>query len=796
MAEIRPTPNLEVRNSSSQRLRLRVNGVVQGVGFRPYVHRLATQNHLSGFVLNDNAGVLIEIEGTRANLDAFQVELPEQAPPTARIEEISATQISPLCAQDFVVVESQRNTDAQTFVSPDLAICDDCLRELFDPDDRRYRYPFINCTNCGPRYTIIRDLPYDRPLTTMADFALCPDCQRDFHAPDNRRFHAQPNACPNCGPQLEFHWLGEKLPAPLARRFAPSDDAPMGENGLQIAQRLLAHGGIIAIKGIGGFHLACDATNDRTVGTLRQLKRRGDKPFAIMARDLASVLRIAHVDATEIALLTGRERPIVLLRKRANTSLSGHIAPGNHLIGVMLPYAPLHHLLFAPLPSPTAIEPPPWLVMTSANHAGEPIITDNEVAQRQLSELADGILLHNRPIIVPCDDSVVRVVEGHSMPIRRARGYAPLPIRIPAFVPPTLGVGGELKNASCLAQGHHAFMSQHLGDMATFETQSTMTRAVEHLESLFRIKPAILACDLHPGYHSTRWAKEWVARQLRSVELIQVQHHHAHIAALMAEHRLSGDRPVIGFCFDGTGYGPDGAIWGGEVLLANYNDFERAAHLAYLPLPGGDAAIRKPYRMALAALWAVGIGWDESLPSVNAASPTELQILRRQLETGLNCIRTSSIGRLFDIIAALCGVRQIVTYEAQAAIELEGLTRATSTSYRFAMPTSSSTSFDAAPIIRAVVADYQRGVAPIIIASRFHNAIVNLIVEQSVTIRTRTGLNQVGLTGGVFQNHFLLQHTVRRLQDARFETLIHRSVPPNDGGLALGQVMVAAHHRA
>lgn len=793
MVDVRMPTSIQEVPMPRVRLRLQVQGVVQGVGFRPAVHRLAIQYQLKGSVHNDNAGVTIEVEGDPTDVAAFQNALTQNAPPAAHIESIVIKTLPPIGLQGFSIVASQRDADAQTLISPDLAICDDCLRELFDPNDRRYRYPFINCTNCGPRYTIMCDLPYDRPLTTMANFVLCPTCQHEYDAPENRRFHAQPNACPTCGPRLEFYWLGKALPKSLARRFTPNEDIVVGEDALQLTQRLLTHGGIVAVKGIGGFHLASDATEDRAVATLRQLKRRGDKPFAIMARDLASVRQIAHVDAAEIAQLTSPARPIVLLRARLNTPISAHVAPGNHRIGVMLPYTPLHHLLFAPALCSTPIEPQPWLVMTSANHADEPIITEDAVAKHELGELAVAILSHNRPIYLPCDDSVTMVASAQPIPIRRARGYAPFPITLSRPVPPLLAVGGEIKNAFCLAKGKHAFMSQHLGDMQTLETQACMTNAVNHMQSLFRIKPELIVCDLHPAYLSTRWAKETVAHQPATLQRIQVQHHHAHIAALMAEHGLRGDRPVIGFCFDGTGYGSDGAIWGGEVMLADYHRFERAAHLAYMPLPGGDAAIHKPYRMALAALWAAGIAWDDNLPSVQAASTQELVILKRQLETGLNCIPTSSMGRFFDIVASLCGVRQIVTYEAQAAIELEGLAATGNASYHFAMPSASVSTFDATPVLREVVTDWQRGTSPTLIASRFHNAVANLILELSLTIRGDTGLNQVALTGGVFQNQYLLEQTVRRLHAAHFEPLVHRRVPPNDGGLALGQAMIAAH---
>ena len=775
------------------RLRLQVRGVVQGVGFRPFVHHIATQHDLSGFVCNDSAGVSIEIEGKVGDLEAFQHALTHHAPPLAHIEQVTTTPVSPSGTRGFVLLHTQQHARAYTLASPDVAICDECLAELLDPTNRRYRYPFINCTHCGPRYTIIESLPYDRPTTTMAQFSLCPECRREYEDPIDRRFHAQPNACPTCGPQLSFRWLYREVAPALARRFHPDAATLNGEDALQRSQELLAHGGIVAIKGIGGFHLACDATSDQAVATLRQRKQRGDKPFAIMARDLAAVLQVAYVSAGEIALLTSPARPIVLLKKRVGSALSERVAPGNRDIGIMLPYSPLHYLIFAPAPTDTAVAPVPWLVMTSGNHADEPIVIDNDAALNQLGDLADGVLLHDRPIRVPCDDSVVRMVDGHAQPVRRSRGYAPLPVHLPIEVPPILAVGGEIKNTFCLAQSRHAFLSQHMGDMESIETQESFHRAVAHLQQLFRVQPILVACDLHPAYFSSRLAAEYAAQHTGATKLVKVQHHHAHIAGLMAECGLSGTTPVIGFCFDGTGYGPDRAIWGGEVLVADYCDYDRVAHLAYLPLPGGDAAIHKPYRMALAALWANRQPWDPALPPVQAASATEQTILRLQLETGLNCVQTSSMGRLFDTVAALSGVRQIATYEAQAAIELEALVTPTTSAYHFALPTAECATFDAAPVLAAVVNDVLRGVPQATIASRFHNAVADLILDVSILTRQQSGLNQVALSGGVFQNVTLLRRTLERLQRAGFETLVHHLTPPNDGGLALGQILVAAH---
>jgi hydrogenase maturation protein HypF len=552
---------------------------------------------------------------------------------------------------------------------------------------------------------------------------------------------------------------------------------------------VLARGGIVAVKGIGGFHLACDATNDRAVQTLRQRKGRGAKPFAIMARDVEAIHRVARATDAELALLTGRERPIVLLKKRSDGPLSAWVAPDNPCVGVMLTYSPLHYLLFAPLDNMLASSVSPLLVMTSGNYADEPIVKDNAEALEKLADLADGFLLHNREIHVPCDDSVLRVVDGQPLPIRRSRGYAPLPVKLPSAVPPVLAVGGELKSAFCLAQDDHAFLSQHIGDMQSLETLERFGQAVDHMQTLFRITPEVIACDLHPGYFSTRWAEEYAG----GPPLVKVQHHHAHIAAVMAEHGLNGDTPVIGFSFDGTGYGTDGAIWGGEVLVATYRGFRRAAHLKYFSLPGGDEAIRRPYRTALAALWAAGIEWAEALPPVAVTSVIERGVLQRQLETGLNTTLTSSMGRLFDAVAALAGVRQVAGYEAQAAIEFEALVdESVADSYHFALSNGDAPCFDAAPVLQAVVADLLAGAPASIIAARFHNGVADLILELSLALRRQEGLNQVALSGGVFQNITLLQRTVQRLRAAGFTVLTHRLAPPNDGGLALGQAIIAS----
>jgi hydrogenase maturation protein HypF len=752
------------------RKRLTVTGVVQGVGFRPYVYALAMRYSLAGHVGNGSQGVFIEVEGPPDALESFEESLLTEAPPLAYIEQITAEILEPLGENQFVIVHSERKNQGNTFLSPDVCICQDCLNETLDPADRRYRYPFTNCTNCGPRFTIIQDIPYDRPLTSMASFPMCADCQREYDDPLNRRFHAQPNACPVCGPQI---WL--EMAEEQGVITAEQDQA------LLAVQSLLREGKVVAVKGLGGFHLACDASNDDALALLRERKGRVDKPFAVMALDLETVRQIAEVSESEAKLLTSKERPIVLLKKKSSSPLSQLVAPGNQMIGVMLPYTPLHYLLLTDVPLPLAA-----LVMTSGNFSDEPIVNDNEEARQHLAPLSDAFLFHNRDIVARCDDSVIRLWRGSKLPVRRSRGYAPFPVKLPFTTLPVLAVGGELKSTFCLTKDNFAYYSQHIGDMENLETLAAFETAVRHFEHIFRVEPQVIACDLHPKYLSTRWA----LKQAAYTPFVQVQHHHAHIAAVMAEHGLSGDKPVIGFSFDGTGYGTDGAIWGGEVLIADYEQFGRAAFLKYIPLPGGDAAIKRPYRLALAHLWAAGVEWDGRLPPVKACPEVEQAILLKQLENEINTVPTSSMGRLFDAVAAIAGVRQTITYEGQAAIELEALTASDSTgSYQFAY---NGQEFDAAPVIQNVVEDALNGVNPAIIGARFHQAVADLILQVSIDLCERTSISQVALSGGVFQNVTLLELTVRRLENEGFEALTHSKVPPNDGGLALGQAIIAA----
>lgn len=665
-----------------------------------------------------------------------------------------------------------------------MATCTDCLAELADPADRRHRHPFITCTHCGPRFTIVTGLPYDRTHTTMAPFPMCPDCAREYGDPADRRFHAQPVACPSCGPRLR-----------LLTGRPPRERA--GADPVAGARRLLVAGAILAVKGLGGYHLACDATDAGAVAELRRRKARGDKPFALMACDLADVERFAHIGPEERALLTGGVRPIVLLRRRAGAGGPDGVAPGAPDLGVMLPYTPVHHLLLGLPGDPPG---PRLLVMTSGNLAGEPIVTDDDEALERLADLADGWLTHDRPIHVPCDDSVVRVCDGETLTVRRSRGYAPLPLTLPVPVPASLAAGGDLKNTFCLGEGRRAWLSAHIGDMDDLATQYALEGAERQLESITGVAPVLLAADRHPGYRSTRWAE----RAAGTRPLVRVQHHHAHIASALAEHGRGAGRPVIGVAFDGTGYGDDGAVWGGEVLLADYAGFTRFAHLAYVPLPGGDAAVHRPYRMALSHLRAAGIDRTPDLPCTAACPPEEFAVLERQLERGLNCVPTSSMGRLFDAVSSLAGICHLAGYEAQAAIELEGAALGAGGAdpgpgYAFGLheapgPDGGPVTADPAPVLAAVVADVRAGTDPALIAARFHTGVAALVATLCALARERHGLDTVALTGGVFANTLLSSACARRLGSAGFTVLRHGRVPPNDGGLALGQLMVAAAH--
>src|SRR3984885_1606244 len=639
----------------SVRRRFTVTGVVQGVGFRPFVHRIATELGLTGFVGNDSGAVFLEVQGPGALIDEFRQRLRADSPPLAAISAVHVVDVDAvaLCDSGFRIVESQPATGATTPIPPDIAVCDDCIAELFDPSDRRYRHPFVTCTNCGPRFTIIRALPYDRPSTTMSAFAMCERCAAEYHDPADRRFHAQPIACPDCGPSLWF--------AAHTERVTGSDAA------LRATQQTLTAGAVVAIKGVGGYHLACRADEEAAVVALRARKARGAKPFAMMVRDLDIARRYAHFDDTAAAVLSSPARPIVLLRRRRAAPLAEAVAPGSPLVGLMLPYSPIHHLLLAPVPG-VAAPVPNTLVLTSANRSDDPICFTEDDAVQRLPPLCDAVLDHDRPIHVPCDDSVVRVVDDRELPIRRSRGYAPLPVDLGRDGPAVLAVGGELKNTFCLTDGARAYLSGHIGDMETLETLQAFERAVGQLSEI-RHEPVRLAADLHPGYHTRSWAE----RRAGDRPLDLIQHHHAHVVSLLAEHGRLGE-PVIGVSFDGTGYGCDQTIWGGEILKLGPDShrFARVGHLLAVPLPGGDAAVRNPWRMALSQLWMAGIDWTPDLPPIAAATPAELRLTRSTLESGTGCVPCSSMGRLFDAVASLLGVRQRIDYAGQAAIKLEG----------------------------------------------------------------------------------------------------------------------------
>jgi hydrogenase maturation protein HypF len=730
-------------------------------------------------VRNTSAGVEIAVDGPTEALRAFAEAVRAEAPPAARIDSVTWRARAPNGFRRFTIAASETQPEGRQPVSPDLAVCAACLHELFDPADRRYQYPFINCTHCGPRFTIIHSLPYDRPQTTMAGFGLCPDCQREYADPGDRRFHAQPIACPVCGPQV---WLAPAGSAAPAARGAPA---------VQAARERLAAGGIVAVKGLGGFHLACDAGNPAAVARLRQRKGRGDKPFAVMVADLTAARASARIAPAEAALLAGRERPIVIVTREEAIGIAPEVAPGQSTLGVMLPYTPLHHLLLR-----RAEGFPAALVMTSGNVSDQPLIIDNDEALQRLDGLADAWLLHDRPIRARCDDSVVRgPVPGrgavNGQVVRRARGLAPEPLRLPRAAPPLLAAGAELKNTFCLAEGREGFLSQHIGDLENYETLQAFEASVAHFERLFRIRPRIFACDLHPDYIATRYAAERARREGRP--LVGVQHHHAHLAACLADNNWPGDRPAIGVIFDGAGYGPDGAVWGGELLVGGYAASERAGHLAYVPLPGGDAAACAPWRMALAWLQHAGLAWDDDLPPV-AAAGHRLQAVRRQIESGLNAPPTSSVGRLFDAVAALIGVRQRATYEAQAAVELEACADWAETgAYPFEVGEGR---VDPAPAIRAIVADWRRGVGPGCVAARFHRGLASAVRQAAEQIGRSAGTNTVALSGGTWQNQGLLRLTAAELEDAGFTVLFHRAAPCNDGGLALGQAACAAEQLA
>ncbi len=750
---------------TERRLHIQVSGIVQGVGFRPFVFCCARDLGLSGWVRNTPAGVEVELQGESAALDRFRHALEHDAPPLAVITSVTDQELPPGPCAGFTILPSAGG-ERSVQIAPDCAVCPDCLRELFDPADRRYRHPFITCTNCGPRYSIVTGIPYDRPLTTMAPFPLCDACRAEYGDPADRRFHAQPVACPDCGPRLSLTLM---------------DGTSLTGDQVESAAALLQAGKILAVKGIGGYHLATDACNGSAVAELRRRKKRDEKPFAVMVPDLATVHRLAHCDRTAEKLLTGPESPIVLLRRRDGIPVVDGVAPGSGYLGIMLPYAPLHHLLVRG--RFTA------LVMTSGNLSDEPVVCRDDDARRRLAGIADAVLCHDREIHAKSDDSVLRVFRGEPLFIRRARGYVPRPVRLPGVQPQVLAVGGELKGAVCLTRGADAFLSPHIGDLQNAATFDAFRETIDHLASILEIRPQVCAHDLHPDYLSTGYATEL------ALPGIAVQHHHAHMASCMAEHRLEGE--VIGVIFDGTGLGPDGTVWGGEFLSGGYTGFRRLGHFRQVPLPGGDAAVREPYRMALAHLFELygAALFDLPLPVLETVPAGDRPLFLTMLERRLNAPLTSSCGRLFDGVASLLGLRTTVSHDAQAAMELEALAEGGNPElppYPFEIVEENGCRvIDFRPAIQRVVDALLAGLATADIARRFHGTVALASAELCRRIGDDTGLNRVVLSGGAFQNRLLAEGVCELLEARGFQVFTHRLVPPNDGGLALGQAVIA-----
>jgi hydrogenase maturation protein HypF len=771
--------------------RVHVKGVVQGVGFRPFVYQIAHAHELRGWVKNTSGDVTIVVEGPDDKIEKFLHALKTQPPPQSHIESIAVDSEPPANYSDFRILESQAQEDEYQLISPDLATCPACRKEIFDPANRRYHYPFTNCTNCGPRFTIIEDIPYDRPRTTMRKFKMCPDCRREYDDPADRRFHAQPNACPVCGPRL---WIV----GPQTDDNGRGQASPLRTTDvIAEAARLIKDGQIVAIKGLGGFLLACDATSDAAVQRLRARKQRPAKPFAIMLSSLDEVKAYCEVNAQEEEALMSAAAPIVVLKIKGKIPLyppfakgeaaqpiSTLVAPGLKHLGVMVPYTPVHHLLMQAAGRP--------LVMTSGNLAEEPIAADNDEALRRLSGIADYFVLHDREIYSRYDDSVVTFELGAIRTIRRARGYAPFPVRLPFPLKPVLACGPELKNTFCLTSDDYAFVSQHIGDLENEETLAHFENTINLYEKLFRVCPEAIACDLHPDYLATKWAEAEAKK--RSLPLVPVQHHYAHIVSCLAENGAAG--PAVGIALDGTGYGTDGRIWGGELMTADYQGFQRRAHFEYLPLPGGAAAIQRPYRIAAGYLYAL-LGAEAlrpDLPGFKGMDEYEIDVIKKQVESGLNTPLTSSCGRLFDAVSALLGIRRQVEYEGQAAIELEaaadeGILTA---EYPYRIET-----VDGMRIIRlrellaAIVADIQRQVPVSIIAAQFHNTLARIMIKSGAELAEESGLRQVALSGGVFQNRRLLNQVVTGLKQAGLAPLVHRQLPTNDGCISLGQAVAA-----
>lgn len=754
------------------RFHIQVKGIVQGVGFRPFIYNLAQRFSLSGYVLNNTRGVDIEVEGEKEKIQLFMEDVHVKSPPLAVIDKINWQEFYPIGYSKFEIKSSKKEKDKFLPISPDISICDDCLRELFDPKDRRYGYPFINCTNCGPRFTIIKDIPYDRSRTTMSSFKMCRDCELEYYDPCNRRFHAQPNACWKCGPQVKI--LNKN--GTLIKCNDP----------IHFAARLIKKGEILAVKGIGGYHLACDATKSEVIGRLRKRKNRVDKPFALMMLDLSQIKKFCKLSPEEEHLLTSPRRPVVLL-ERKRSSLPQEIAPKNKYLGVMLPYTPLHYILLSEVKVP--------LIMTSGNISEEPIAYKDEDALNKLGKIADVFLVHDRKIQIRVDDSVSRIVDKKPMIIRRSRGYAPQPIGLNFKAKKcVLAMGAHLKNTFCFLKRNYGIVSHHIGDLENLSALSALEEGVEHYKKIFYCKPELIACDLHPNYLSTDLAREYAEKN--SLPLIPVQHHYAHIVSLMAERSLNLNKKIIGVAFDGSGLGSDGNIWGGEFLIANSMGFKRAAHLRYVHLPGGEMAVKQPWRMALSYIYEVYKNNCTPITCQTLRNRVEFEkvnLVKNLIERGINSPLTSSAGRLFDAVAAILGIRERINYEGQAAIELEMLaTERKENIYPFEIiKQGDEFVVDTRPIIEAILEENKRKVESKVIATRFHWSLSSIILNVCKTLRKNWGLNQVVLSGGVFQNVLLIKQAVYLLTLSGFEVFLHKFLPPNDGGISLGQAVVA-----
>jgi len=745
-----------------------VAGIVPGVGFRPFVYRLANECGLTGVIANTPAGASIEVQGEAEAVERFLERLPKEVPPRTKITVLGLREAELQPETGFRIAASRTDASARALISPDVAVCEDCLREMMNPRDRRFRYPFINCMNCGPRFTIVHDIPYDRARTAMAKFKMCAACQAEYENPASRRFHAQTNACWDCGPQVSL--LG-------------ADGARMDvAEPIREAARLLQQGSVVAIKGLGGFHLACDAQNEKAVGKLRERKRRVEKPFAIMVRRVEDAARLCVADEISKKQMSSFERPIVLLPRRAAVAFVPGVTPGNRYWGVFLPYTPVHHLLF----QSGKFEA---LVMTSGNLSEEPVTIDNEEAVRRLNRITDAFLAHDREIVRRCDDSVVRVAAGQPQKLRRSRGFVPVPVQLEKEMQPVLAVGGELKNTVCVVRGSEAFLSQHVGDLENVESCRFFEEAVQHLQRILDTEPKVIAHDLHPDYFSTKWAQERTG-----VELVGVQHHHAHVAACMAENHLDGK--VIGIALDGTGYGTDGAIWGGEVLVADYAGFERAAHFEYVPLPGGAAAIHEPWRMAVSYL-AKHYGNEVEklgLPFQAKIDSRKLSVVLQMMEREINSLRTSSCGRLFDAVAATVGLRGTVNFEAQAAIELEMAARdsVSESAYPLDLNLHGATwQIGTKSLFDWLLKDIRQQTSVAEMSRKFHNGLALVFVNVAEKIRAKMGLNRVCLSGGCFMNALLLETMVAEMKERSLEVFFHTEVPAGDGGISLGQAVIA-----